>query len=702
MPRDPAAGTYRARAPAPRVKGLPPGAENRGVTGERLSEAAIDGACETLLTRFPDAAVAAISPDGVRVAVPPGRLDGLASVPLPPGRATVLDLVVRDDRPALVAAWERTLRVGTARAAVRLRATPDRRTTVTFLDLRHRDGVLLAVLTEDDSPRPTGPEQGPEQGPAEPTRPRAATVTKDMFAVITDVDDRALRMLGFPREQIVGQRSSEFIHPEDQERAIANWLELLSRKSGQRVRLRHRRHDESWLWVEIENLYEDAAAPEDVVVRAELSDISDEMAAHETVSTETAPLRPRTGTMTKDMFATVTDVDDRALRMLGFAREEIVGRRSSEFVHPEDQERAIANWLELLSRKSGQRVRLRHRRHDDGWLWVEIENLYEDAAAPEDVVIRTQLSDISDEMAAHEAVRQREELFRRLAEALPIGLLQVEVDRSVVYANERLQTILGVTGTGGLDEQLSTVTRETRQALDVAFDEVLDRGLDQELEVAVELPETGERRRCAVMMTALTSREGRPGALVTVNDVTESSRLREELRIKATYDTLTGCHNRASAMTLLEARLDADRRTGETTAVVFIDLDHFKPVNDRLGHAAGDELLTVAARRLREVLRDGDAVGRIGGDEFLLVCHGVVGEEQARKLAARVSDALHAEVELAAGSVRLSGSIGVAVSAADLTADQVVALADTAMYESKRLGDGTPVLYDGERYTPLT
>jgi diguanylate cyclase (GGDEF)-like protein/PAS domain S-box-containing protein len=332
---------------------------------------------------------------------------------------------------------------------------------------------------------------------------------------------------------------------------------------------------------------------------------------------------------------------------------------------------------------------------------VEIENHYEDAEEPEDVVIRASLSDISDEMAAHEAVRQREELFRRLAETLPIGLLQVEMDRSVVYANVRLRTILGVTGAGGLEEQLRTVTPDTREVLDAAFDEVLDRGLDQEIEVTVELPETGERRRCAVVMTALTTREGSPGALVTVNDVTESSRLREELRVKATYDTLTGCHNRASAMTLLDARLDVDRRTGATTAVVFIDLDHFKPINDRLGHAAGDQLLIVAGRRLRDVLREGDAVGRIGGDEFLLVCQGVVSEEQARRLAARVSDALHADVELEEGTVRLAGSIGMAVSTAELSADQIVALADAAMYESKRIGDGTPVLYDGERYTIL-
>ena len=546
---------------------------------EPLGRSTIDAGYEALLKRFPGAVVAAIGPDGFRVPVPPGRLDAFASFPVPPDRATMLDLVVPEDVMTVITAWERVLRSGMARESVRMRSEPDRYVGLTFLDMRHREGALVAVVTEDDAPRPP-----------------VAEGARDAAAI--------------------------------------------------------------------------------------------------------APLRPRTATVTKSMYAVITDIDDRGVRMLGFDREEIVGQRSSEFVHPEDQERAIANWMEMLSQKTAQRVRLRHRRQDGSWIWVEIENLYEDAETPDDVVIRAQMSDISDEMAAYEVVRQREELFRRLAETLPIGILQVDVGRRVVYENDRLRAIMGVAGAEVLEERLSTVTGDSRDALDAALDQVLTHGLDQVIEVALRLPENGERRRCAVTMTALTSREGSPGALVTVDDITESSRLREELRFKATYDTLTGCHNRESVMALLEAEVGRGP-ADSATAVVFIDLDDFKPVNDRLGHAAGDELLVVAADRLREVLREGDTVGRIGGDEFLLLCHGAGGEEQVRKLAGRVHQALHQDVDLQAGTVRLAGSIGIAVTAAGLTADQVVAHADAAMYESKRLGDGTPVLFDGERSTVL-
>ena len=132
---------------------------------------------------------------------------------------------------------------------------------------------------------------------------------------------------------------------------------------------------------------------------------------------------------------------------------------------------------------------------------------------------------------------------------------------------------------------------------------------------------------CAISLVSLSDREGAPGALLTVTDVTDSARMREELTAKATFDVLTGCHNRASVMAILDQAL----RGGEaaSTAVLFVDLDKFKPVNDTLGHDAGDELLALTAQRLGGVLRRDDVVGRIGGDEFLIVSRGLDGPASA-------------------------------------------------------------------------
>ena len=153
--------------------------------------------------------------------------------------------------------------------------------------------------------------------------------------------------------------------------------------------------------------------------------------------------------------------------------------------------------------------------------------------------------------------------------------------------------------------------------------------------------------------------------------------MREELRRRATFDELTGCHNRASVMRALEDSIADGGRRG-SRAVVYADLDGFKAINDRDGHAAGDELLRTVADRLRAATRGDDIVGRIGGDEFLIVCPQVGSESEAQSVVDRIS----AELD---GGARVS--IGVAWSTGDgLDADALVARADEAMYLAKRGG----------------
>jgi diguanylate cyclase (GGDEF)-like protein len=185
----------------------------------------------------------------------------------------------------------------------------------------------------------------------------------------------------------------------------------------------------------------------------------------------------------------------------------------------------------------------------------------------------------------------------------------------------------------------------------------------------------------------------------TVEDVTERiaseaerTRLSAELERRATYDSLTRVLNRASVMTVLEGVLAC--RTGGPTAVIFIDLDHFKEVNDRLGHEAGDQLLRVAADRLSRAVRGGDALGRVGGDEFLVVCPGLAGADPAMRVAERLARALNQPVRLATTTLDLQASLGVASGARGIVrADALVRRADAAMYASKRDGRGRPTVY---------
>lgn len=399
-------------------------------------------------------------------------------------------------------------------------------------------------------------------------------------------------------------------------------------------------------------------------------------------------VKPRFARVSKDDSGVITKIDEAVTQILGWSPEEIESHRSTEFIHPDDHALALDNWLEMLASPGiGRRVRLRHRRRDGSWMWFEItnNNLLDD---PDYRCVVCEMVDISEEMA-------REQLLGRLAETVPVGLFQVDLDRRIVYTNDQLRQILGVEAAATAGAQLATVVEADRPRLESALDEVLLQGGAADVEVELQLPSSGGLRFCTISLRALDHGDGTiSGAIACVADVTESTRMREELKRRATFDELTGCYNRPSIMNALKACIDSGQRRADR-AVMFIDLDRFKEVNDQKGHSAGDELLSAVAQALQSVVRADDLVGRIGGDEFLVVSPEIGSPEQAMNLAERIARALGTDgCPDTLGAVhQLSVSIGVAWSSGDgVGADALVARADGAMYESKRERAGRPKL----------
>ncbi|HEX4866462.1 MAG TPA: diguanylate cyclase [Acidimicrobiales bacterium] len=156
-----------------------------------------------------------------------------------------------------------------------------------------------------------------------------------------------------------------------------------------------------------------------------------------------------------------------------------------------------------------------------------------------------------------------------------------------------------------------------------------------------------------------------------------------QLHWQAFHDTLTLLPNRAMLLDRLERRLVTTG--GRPTALLFIDLDHFKVVNDTLGHKAGDELLIGVAQRISSVVREGDTVARFGGDEFVVLSEGVTSLDASRLLADRIAGALTVPIALSSGPVRATASIGIAYDAA-LSADDLLRDADLALYRAKEAG----------------
>jgi diguanylate cyclase (GGDEF)-like protein/PAS domain S-box-containing protein len=178
------------------------------------------------------------------------------------------------------------------------------------------------------------------------------------------------------------------------------------------------------------------------------------------------------------------------------------------------------------------------------------------------------------------------------------------------------------------------------------------------------------------------------GIVLNSRDITERQQLSEGLRKRAFHDPLTGLANRAR----FEERLS--QASGDSdTAVLFIDLDNFKTVNDSLGHGAGDQFLSEVARRLSACVRMGDMVARMGGDEFAVLISGVDAQIRAPRIAERILRELAAPIELQRRAITPSASIGIACADPSQNAQEILRDADLALYEAKRSGKGRAQLY---------
>ena len=210
---------------------------------------------------------------------------------------------------------------------------------------------------------------------------------------------------------------------------------------------------------------------------------------------------------------------------------------------------------------------------------------------------------------------------------------------------------------------------------------------------------SGDWRTFETVWTNLPTEPGVEGVLLTCRDVSERKAFEEQLSHQAFHDSLTRLPNRALFMERLGHALARSRRQGSVVAVLFLDLDNFKIVNDSLGHEAGDSLLLTVAERLSACVRPGDTVARLGGDEFTILLEDLDGEVQAGGLAERIAAALSVPLLVSGREVFTTASLGIACESgatlgAGRTPDDLVRDADTAMYHAKTEGKSRSVVFN--------
>lgn len=402
--------------------------------------------------------------------------------------------------------------------------------------------------------------------------------------------------------------------------------------------------------------------------------------------------------MVLDPVGRITYASAAATTTFGYAPEELVGTSAFDLIHPGDVDGALDALVNALVDFAQEMIPLRVRHRDGRWIPVEAlaSDLVDDPVVGGLVVA---VRDVSDRVEIAEALRDVQVRFRQAWEHAPIGMGFVAPGARFVRVNPAFCRMLdrdeGTMSELGLhaithEQDLERVLALVRSLFDHHAGR---REWEQRLRRS-----DGSWIWARVTATPLQTRDGEAAvhALVQVEDVTKQKEYEERLAYEATHDHLTGLPRRALLLDHLSLALASARRHGASVGVLFVDLDHFKHVNDTSGHEAGDALLVDIASRLRRAVREADTPGRFGGDEFVVVCPDLADGRDAVVVAERIGALLAEPFDVAGRELRVSASIGVAVAEADTSADELLRRADLAAYRAKQRGRNRFEIFDDE------
>jgi len=309
--------------------------------------------------------------------------------------------------------------------------------------------------------------------------------------------------------------------------------------------------------------------------------------------------------------------------------------------------------------------------------------------------------DVTHEVATNVALRDSEAQLRAAQEMAHVGSWKWTIRGDLLSWSAELAAIFGVTidrAPRTFGGYLGLVHPDDRDAACAIVKNAMAEGLGFNAEYRIVRPD-GEQRWLRSRGRVEADESGRGSRLLGVcQDITNEKLAEQNLIRQALHDPLTGFANRALLLDHLAKALARLNRNDTIVAVLCIDLDRFKLVNDRMGHGAGDEVLITVAERLQDIVRPSDTVARLGGDEFIILCEDLVGDADAIAVAERVLERLAEPMELQHGRSATTGaSIGVVLAAdATTTTEALLRDADAAMYKAKQAGRNRYMVFDNE------
>jgi diguanylate cyclase (GGDEF)-like protein/PAS domain S-box-containing protein len=519
---------------------------------------------------------------------------------------------------------------------------------------------------------------------------------------IKEFNRTACERLGYTREELLGMPISKLSAPQFLELLPQRFDEVLSR--GHAVfETTHVRKDGSLLPIEVSARLIELEGERCIfsVVR----DISERKTAEEALMlTQIAVDRSSDAVFWMDMDGRVFKVNDQACRNLGYTRDELVGMHVWDF----DPNFVGCDWparMEALRGKQSWRHESTHRRKDGSIFPIEVIANHVRYNDKEYTIAFTR--NLSDSRRAEVALRESEERLRQAIRVSQTGIFDHNHLTDIIYWSREQRAIYGI----GLEEPvtlegfLAWVYPEDRDRIGDAVQRAHDPRGDGLFDVQHRIVRRdGQLRWVMTRSQTLFEGEGearRPARTVgAVLDITERMRAEEKVAYLAFYDSLTGLGNRRLLHDRLERAVAVSARNKLYGALLFIDLDHFKTINDSVGHEYGDLLLQEVAQRLGAVLREADTISRPGGDEFVVILEEIGADRQqaaahAKAASDKILQTLAKRYYLQEREYTGTASIGVVLFRGhEDKIDELLKRSDMAMYEAKKAGRGLARFFD--------
>jgi diguanylate cyclase (GGDEF)-like protein/PAS domain S-box-containing protein len=534
---------------------------------------------------------------------------------------------------------------------------------------------------------------------------------------VSYVNEAFEQLTGYRSEEVVGKSLALLQGEETDPEPVADMSAALRAGEECWVTLRNYRRDGSPFWNEV---FLTPVADGDGVTRRYIGILHDVTArVNSAVELAEAEARYRTLIETIPAVAYIADWDElgsflyvspQIEGLLGFPAERWLGDSGlwEDHIHPDDAERVLAETRYAFREQKAFDCEYRMIAADGSvvWVWERDTVIRDEHGEPR--LTQGIIMDVTATRIAEAALAESEERNRGVVHALEEGLLIYGPDGRAISCNAAATRILGLPEEDLLGKVAGewevTMTFEDGTPMTVENSpsrRAFETGLPQREVILQFLLRDGTELWVSVSSHPL-RREGETtpyGVVSAFSDITERRKAQEQIAFLAYHDSLTKLPNRALLDEHLALGLARARRAGSSVALLYVDLDDFKAVNDSLGHAAGDELLRRIAVRLRGVVRSTDLLARQGGDEFLILLTDLESDPRlsAEAVAKQVEAALLEPFSIADAEFEIGSSIGISIYPDDAAdADTLLRHADAAMYEVKQAGRGGIASYGGD------